>query len=404
MASCLALGPCPAPAQVADLRTAVQAFVLPEVQTPAPPPKPQHPLITNTFAETDLRQALSDVAAAAGVTIVADATVQGTVSAELKDQPLEKVLDILVSSGGFTWIKDGDMYLVGLADPTNPNFSRLAVTLVYKPDFVAPTRLTELLSANFAPFVKSAKDSDVVTITAAKRMADRILADFKTLDQAPQRIELEALVTEVSVDTLNQFQFSWLWKNFGITASDDGFEGKYSKVSAQDVATMKSLIGDGRAEVRASPRIMTVEGKEASIEVAQESYFQVVSGPVNFPYTTLQLIKTGISLKMTPRLLSDGRISVELNPEVSDATGSGAGGLPINTARRASTTVRVNNGETIIIGGMSYESKRRRDFKIPFLGDLPLIGNLFKSHKTETKKTEVVIMITPRVVPESGGH
>lgn len=367
----------------------------------APGQEPQQQLVSNVFLDTDVRQALADIAAAAKVTIVPDESVQGAVSCELKEAPLERALDIVLASGGFTWRKFESYYLVGRAEPTNPNFLLLASTRVYKPNFLTAERLASILPQAMAAYVKAAPQERAMTITASSAMIERIMADVKALDVAPQRVILEALVTEVSTETLNQFGLSWVWKYFGVKDTAEPFELKYSEVAADDVATMKALIGKGKAEVRANPRIMTVDGKEALIEIAQESYFQVVTGPVNFPYTTLQQIKTGISLKITPFLSEDGHVTIQMAPEVSDATGSGPGGLPINTVRRANTTVRVKAGETIIIGGMSYESKRRRESKVPILGDIPLIGQLFRSSRIETKKTEVVIMITPRIVPES---
>src|SRR5687767_3640450 len=81
-------------------------------------PKP----ITNVFADTDLKQALGDMATQAGVVIVPDETVQGNVSANLKDVPLERALDIVLAPGNYSWVKQNGFYLVGKADPASPNF------------------------------------------------------------------------------------------------------------------------------------------------------------------------------------------------------------------------------------------------------------------------------------------
>jgi competence ComEA-like helix-hairpin-helix protein len=85
-------------------------------------------------------------------------------------------------------------------------------------------------------------------------------------------------------------------------------------------------------------------------------------------------------------------------PEVSDATGSGPGGFPINTVRRANTVVRVRDGETIIIGGMTYETRRRLERRVPILSEIPLIGGLFRFFRNEERNTEVIIMVTPRIL------
>lgn len=367
------------------------------------PPKPAPPIqgqkqISNVFVETDIKQALSDLATQAGVTIVPDETVTGTISATLKNLSLEDALAIVLAPGAYAWTNAGGFYVVGKAEPTSPNFFRFAVTRSYKPAYLSAERLATLLPTSLTNYVRSAPGELTLTITAAPAMADSITKILKSIDQPPTRVMLEALVTEVSADVLNQYGFSWVWKYFGLTGDIDSTEFKYTKASQADLATLKGLIGNGKAEVRANPRIMSVEGKEASVEVAQENYFQVITGPANFPYATLQTIKTGIMLKMTPIISEDGEVTVVLNPEVSDAVGSGPGGLPINTVRRANTTVRVKDGETIVIGGMTYASTRNRSNKVPLLGDLPLVGGLFRGQKNEVHKTEVIIMVTPRII------
>lgn len=361
----------------------------------------QEPLITNVFIDTDIRQAIADIAAAANVVIVPDDTVSGVVNADLKNVPLDRALDIVLAAGNYTWVKEQGFYLVGRAMPTNPNFLRLAETRLYKPSYLTAEQIVALLPEQVTEFLKAGPQA--ITITAPRHMIPRILNDISVVDVPPSRIILEALVTEVATETLNQFNFSWVWKNFGISSNGDGMEMRYSSVTADDVATMKLLVTKGLATVRANPRVMTVDGKEALIEVAQENWFQVVTGPANFPYVTLQVIKSGISLKVTPSVSADGMVTIQLTPEVSDVTGTGQAGLPINTVRRANTTVRVRDGETIIIGGMTFESSRNRTQKVPILGDIPLIGQLFTSQRIERRNSEVVIMITPRIVSDAAG-
>lgn len=385
------------PIEPAEPQAADESSAPPSERETAQEPQ-QQPLISNVFIDTDIRQALADIAAAANVVIVADDTVSGVVTADLKETPLERALDIVLAAGNYTWVKEPNYYLVGRAIPTNPNFLRLAETRLYKPSYLSPEQIIALLPEQMTEFVKAG--AQTITITAPRNMMERILTDLKTVDAPPRRIVLEALVTEVATETLNQFNFSWVWKNFGLSSNGDGMELQYSSASAEDVATMKLLVTKGLATVRANPRVMTVEGKEALIEVAQENWFQVVTGPANFPYVTLQVIKSGISLKVTPMVSSDGMVTIQLAPEVSDATGTGQAGLPINTVRRANTTVVVKDGETIIIGGMSFESSRKRTQKIPILGDIPLIGQLFTSQRMEKRNSEVVIMITPRIVQD----
>jgi len=171
------------------------------------------------------------------------------------------------------------------------------------------------------------------------------------------------------------------------------------------MATLKALMEKGTARLRANPRVATADGETAEIEVGQESYFAIITGPVTFPYTTLEQIPSGITLRITPRVVEDTReIIADVYTDVRDVTGTGANNLPVITYRQASTRVTVKEGQGIVIGGLTTEVEQRTRRKVPFLGDLPLIGQLFRRTMTHKKTTEVIIVITPHVLDEAGRY
>jgi type IV pilus assembly protein PilQ len=358
-------------------------------------------LVSNSYTDTDIKQAFADLSAAADVTVSPDDSVSGNVTANFKNVTVPQALDILTTSGGYSWKKIGDVYLVGKAEPSSPNFFRFATTKVYKPNYSTAEHIASLLPTGEAAYVKTAAGERTITITAAQTMMDRIVSDIKLLDQPPVRIVLEAMVTEINQSNENKFSFSWNWRYFGI--STDGTSTNtltYAQASNSDVATMLAAINSGNAELKANPRVLAEDGKEASVEVSEEQWFEAVSGPSGFAYSQLQQIKTGISLKVTPYLSDDGQITMILNPQVSNVSGTTTSGLPIDTVRNANTTVRVKDGETVAIGGMTYTTESRSHSRIPILGDIPILGNLFRFHDDSKSKTDVVIMITPHVLKD----
>ncbi len=418
---------------------------------PAPPVEVQRneqgePLITNVFADTDLRQALSDLAAQAEVVIIPDSTVQGTVSADLRDVPLERALSMLLQTGGFAFAKLDGYYLVGVPDPSNPNFYLLSTTEVVELKYVAPQTIAALLSGPYgryltaegvAPPTPEARERERqayraagvgaptagapqlyrLVITAPRDMVDRIKADIALLDTPPTQVMLEAVVLEVSEEALKNVGIDWAarWIKFASRPSSIVSDGQtiateagsltYSEISNTEMATLAALVENGKARLRANPRVATAEGQTAEIEVGKESYFAIVTGPVTFPYTTLEQIKSGILLRITPRVIeSEGVVAARIEPEVRDVTGKGPNGLPEITFRRASTNLRVKDGQSIVIGGLINEFTTRTTSKVPLLGDLPLLGNLFRRSASRQSKTEVVIIITPHILDAAGGY
>ncbi len=210
---------------------------------------------------------------------------------------------------------------------------------------------------------------------------------------------MEALVTELDNTSSLNTGFSWNWKNFSVGTD---LSLNYTQASQQDVATLMALIGAGKATLRANPRVTAFEGQESTLTIGQETYFSILTGNVTFPTAQIQLIKTGVTLDFTGYIGDDGMITLNLAPEVSDAVVS-VNGNPTTNVRRVSTMVRCRPGDTIAIGGLIQEITSYSNTKVPLLGYIPLIGELFTQRTNTTSKKEVVILITPHFSDTGAG-
>jgi len=164
------------------------------------------------------------------------------------------------------------------------------------------------------------------------------------------------------------------------------------------------LENQGKAKVLAQPSITTLNGRKAKIDVDQTQYFKVTSGDSsNSQYYSarIQPIRFGISLDITPWISQGGQITAEVTPVVSNAEGAGAEQYPNVSSRSLSTTIRLNDGETIALGGLIKHEENTQSDKIPVLGDLPFIGALFRTNSRTRAKTNLVVYITPHIVAQS---
>ena len=164
---------------------------------------------------------------------------------------------------------------------------------------------------------------------------------------------------------------------------------------------LSALQAEGRGEIISSPRVITANQKEASIEQGVEIPFQesASSGA-----TTTQFKKAVLSLTVTPQITPDDRIIMDLivsKDSVGELVSSATGGfVPSIDTREVITQVLVNDGETVVLGGI-YETEQRDTFnKVPFLGDLPGVGFFFRSTQTTSNKAELLIFVTPRILRE----
>jgi type II secretory pathway component GspD/PulD (secretin) len=171
-------------------------------------------------------------------------------------------------------------------------------------------------------------------------------------------------------------------------------------------AFLDMLIRDGNARVLAQPKLVTLNGKEASMLAGQRIPYlvsqTVFAGGAAAPTQTVQREEVGIKLSITPLINADGYITVRIRPEVSSVTSfrGTANDLPVVSTRQAETTVRLKDGSSVIIGGLLSEERTTNRTKVPLLGDIPLLGALFRHENIVTSKRDLVIEVTPRLLPD----
>jgi type IV pilus assembly protein PilQ len=178
--------------------------------------------------------------------------------------------------------------------------------------------------------------------------------------------------------------------------------GQFSFILFNSAATqflnleITALEADGRGKIIASPRVLTADQVEALIEQGTEIPYQQASSS---GATAVSFRKASLSLKVKPQITPDGNVIMTLDVNKDQPGATTPAGVQINT-KHVKTEVLVENGGTVVIGGI-YEQNDRTDItKVPFLGDLPFVGILFKNTNTTTSKTELLVFITPRIVTE----
>lgn len=163
---------------------------------------------------------------------------------------------------------------------------------------------------------------------------------------------------------------------------------------------LSALQADGQGEVIATPKVLTGDKQKARVAAGTQIPYQ---NATSSGATAVQFANAELSLEVTPNITADGRIGMELQIN-SDAPGSVLpGGVAINT-NRVATNVLVNDGETVVLGGIFQNQTGNTVTKVPLLGDLPLVGSLFRNTYKEDKKQELLIFVTPRLVNDTNAR
>ncbi len=267
--------------------------------------------------------------------------------------------------------------------------------------------------------------SNTLLLSANPRYFDQVRQLIDQLDQPQPQVLIQVLLAEVTLDSTRNLGIEW---NLSGSIENNTISSGTALGVARDLATfggfsalvtgndykflLRALEDSGRLEVLSRPQILTADNKPASITVGQQvplvTDSRVGSGPYNNDViTTYQYRNVGVSLTVTPRIGSDGAVKMEVSTTNSALSSSGievgsSGGTaikaPIINERRAMTSISVQSGQTIIIGGLISTSDDMRMKKVPFLGDIPLLGLLFRSSEKINDRKELLILLTPQVL------
>jgi len=186
--------------------------------------------------------------------------------------------------------------------------------------------------------------------------------------------------------------------------------GRISDNNISFAAILSALAGDADTNIISTPSIVTTDNEEATLNVGQEVPFVTGSftntgtgtaGAVN-PFQTIQRQQVGVKLSITPQINEGNSLLLTISQEISNIASSSAGAVDLITNQRiVETTVIVDDGQTLVLGGLLEDTLRESDQRVPVLGSIPVLGNLFRSRKTDKVKTNLLIFIRPKILRDS---
>jgi len=403
--------------------------------------------------DVDIRNLLTSIALANNLNIVISDEVQGNVSVKLSNINAQDMIKIIAENNNYMYkFKDNVIYI----SKGDKDINLYTVQINYlELDKIAQT-INLMLTGNLPDKID---DKDKKTAINNKVMIDEsenTISFYGTLKQYEQiknflqeqdkpqkQVSLEAKVTAIQKDAAKDLGVSWEWSKLPqspeheitydtvkhTVINEDGTKEEITDYLPVDEVTRKwnddenipgvirfgkgvdgypyefyyaakidALISDGKANILARPNITTIQGKEAVINIGSEVPVPTVSTTNSTTTTSIKYREAGIILKCTPRVNEDGIITVKVHTEVSSPMYVEDMKAYRFQKRSADTIVRLKDGQTMVIGGLIGSDEAKQMSKIPFLGDIPILGNLFKHIQKSKSDTEVMIFLTAREV------
>ncbi len=282
--------------------------------------------------------------------------------------------------------------------------------------FLQASSLEPVINRLLSPYGHVSVDalSNTIIVADAVENVQQIVAAIRNADRTPPQIIIEVVIVDVKLR--NDTEIGVNWEH--VTGRGNSENYTQSLVATLQTAGTKgmdfSFIHDGikptihalqqvrNVEILASPKVMVVSGQEAMIQTVEEIPYQEQSDTsAGGSLTSTQFKEVGVSLRVMACVTDDGKIKITVEPEQSINTGrfgqSNQNSVPIIDTRRAKTTLLMNDGQVVVIGGLRSKTRRNTIDKVPLLGDLPLIGFLFSNDNIEFENSELVVFLSPHI-------
>ena len=356
-----------------------------------------------SFSDMSVRDALLELSTAAKVPILFDDSVNSQVSIEIENKTFLNVLEILVYGGPYDYKYDGRSFMVTAVEGRNNDWEKVSYSYRYKSQHLAPSSITKMINPVYKSYITADDGMGVIFVTAPKRTIINIVSSIYELDRAPRQVMLKLSITEISDKTFDAYgRYSGNGTMFGAANGLAPIAPIFrSSVLNQEsfsafMAQVDMMNREGKADIRAQPKIIVMDGEKAKFESKTSHYFKNDLTSGRSGSGGRGLIETGLLLQLTPNIVADDEVLLN----ITDAK-SGDFDVADNTKVNehfVSTKVRVKQGDTLLLAGMIAKKKKIVTNKVPYLGDIPYLGWLFKSSSEEKADVEVVFSISPEII------
>lgn len=279
------------------------------------------------------------------------------------------------------------------------------------------TQVSSQQSGSRGQRVVADEANSAILITATRKEYDRILQILERMDVLPTQIMLEALIAEVTLTDELKFGVKWAFAGKGQTTFSDATDGSiapkfpgfsYFYLTSALSAAIDAISSITKVNVVSAPSLMVLDNRKATLQIGDQvpivTQSAVSTTNVGAPLVNSVTMKdTGIILNVVPHVSDDGRVVLEIEQEVSNVTRTTSSGIdsPTIQQRRIRTSVVVDDGQVVALGGLIQERDNNTKGQIPLLGDIPILGTAFRQKTDKIDRTELLIFIRPLVVRSS---
>jgi type II secretory pathway component HofQ len=432
----------------------------PEAPKPEPAAKrgplaPEDKLCTVNTSGASISQILHMLTEQTKANLVLMTPSDTTLTVRLTNVSLREMLRHISALAGLDWLKVGDAFVIASRDTLSTRYPKewnqlhpptvevqappLAppVNRTYYANYVNASQLAESLKAMFpegltviagpgqaSPSLRNqqtgtatggatvgimeadARTGKLLILRGSEDVVAAAIEVARTVDTPRPQVSISVTIHDINDDAFRELGLSWTFGNLEFTEGPAGNRVGFGTVSRAPFnfgATVRALEMADKAKTLAEPTIQCLDGERAFVLVGSRLNFPVLQGlsAANTPIFDVREERVGIYLQVAPSISEDGTITLSLYPQVSNVfrfEQVNGGSYPQISTREAQTTLRLNSGETIVLGGLLRDEELSQVERVPLLGQIPLLGELFTRRKRVRTTSQVMISVTPTII------
>ncbi|MEM7811940.1 MAG: secretin N-terminal domain-containing protein [Planctomycetota bacterium] len=439
-----------------------QGFALPELPLPSPTSPPTDPGSTQRlpFAGNAVPQdltverdedglsvlarnvpvgvVLTMIAEQYDLNVVAAENVTGTVTVALYGVPLDHALDAIVAAANATWVKRHGILMVSAVEAGASPGLQGRVVRVFPLDYASAADVGDVVAGLLSPVGKSfvsevgggaggggggggggsgggfssqPRTRETLVVEDLPDYVERVAEYLAQVDRPPRQVLIEAHVLQVDLESTKDHGVDWRLvgraagldlrlQTTGFSGGSDASPGLIVGLGDGELDNVLTALKRTRdAKTLASPKVLVVDGNDARIQVGGRFGYLTETTTETSTVQNVEFLEVGVVLNVTPRIAADGRVMLNVRPEISDGEVDANTGLPEEETTEVESTVLLHDGRAMILGGLIQEADSDRQQKVIGLGDLKYVGRLFGQRNRLRDRAEIIVAVLPRVVP-----
>jgi type IV pilus secretin PilQ/predicted competence protein len=395
----------------------------PEIAHPAPvAPVKEEPLLTLNFYQSDIQEVLSALAIQQNINIVTEKGIDGDVTVHLYEVPFDKALGAICQSGGFDFYKEDSVYYIYKPKVETELILNKLEMRIFKLEYAEIDKIQQVLDAiPNTRLIKIHEPTKTIIVEDTLANIEKIEKLITYWDAKPKQVMIEAKILEITLTDDMSFGVNWekllggdaaigtggfssgtMADGAGISPVPADGEGIFANIITgagtdwQFAAALDALETKTKINTLSTPKILAIHSKPAKVQVGGQQGYSVTTVSDGIATTSVEFIDTGTILEITPYIDDSNNVLLKVSPTINSAIIEQ--GIPVVNSTVVTTWLMAKDGETVFIGGLIQNAENKSRIGIPCLGNIPGLGILFGRTIQGSGKSELIVLITPRVV------